>query len=126
MKFAKYSLAFLWIYTGLVSSIIMPGIGFNVLFSAGISGHLASLFVYGGSLLDIAIGIWVLTNKASRLCYQVQIAVILTFTLLLTFIDPSYWLHPFGPLTKNIPILALILILLKQDKDCNQDRLIDE
>jgi len=126
MKLAKYSLAFLWIYTGLVSSLVMPSIGFSVLYSAGISGQLASLFVYGGSLVDIAIGIWILSNKASRLCYQVQIATIITFTLLLTFIDPSYWFHPFGPLTKNLPILALILILLKQDKDCNQDRLKDE
>ena len=116
IKAAKYSLAFLWIFTGLVSSVFVPGIGFNILKSAGISGELASFFVYGGSLVDILIGIWILTNKGMKWCYRIQIAVILTFTLLLTIIDPSYWLHPFGPLTKNIPILALIFILLKHEE----------
>ena len=125
IKAAKYSLVFLWIFTGLASSIFAPGIGFNILNTASISGELASFFVYGGSLVDILIGIWILTNKGMKWCYRVQIVMILTFTLLLTIIDPSYWIHPFGPLTKNIPILVLIFILLQQDKDCNQDRLID-
>jgi hypothetical protein len=44
-----------------------------------------------------------------RLCCIVQIVVIVIYTLLLTVIDASMWLHPFGPLTKNLPIIILIM-----------------
>ena len=34
-------------------------------------------------------------------------------TALATWIDPSLWWHPLGPLTKNLPILALLWALRK-------------
>ncbi len=49
-----------------------------------------------------------ITSVNSKLCCIVQVCVIAIYTLLLTFIDPSFWLHPFGPIVKNIPIVVLI------------------
>lgn len=37
--------------------------------------------------------------------------MVLFYSLLLSLIDPGFWGHPFGPLTKNLPVLALILLL---------------
>jgi len=116
IKLAKYSLAFLWISTGVISAVISPEIGFDILAKVDIFGSFANLFVYGGSLVDIVIGIWILSNNAPKLCCQVQIAIILVYSLLLTYIAPSFWIHPFGPLTKNIPILVLIMIILNSSK----------
>ncbi len=113
LHWGRLSLAFLWIFTGLTSSFFAPDIGYQVLAEAGIIGGLAKLLVYGGSLVDIALGIWLLTGKGLRACCHIQIIIILTYTVLLTLISPAFWLHPFGPLTKNIPILALIAILYK-------------
>ena len=36
-------------------------------------------------------------------------------TLLATAIDPGGWLHPLGPLSKNLPIAAALLVLWRQD-----------
>lgn len=108
MKAAKYSLAFLWIFTGLTSVFFSPEIGYEILVNANISGSLADIAVYTGGILDIILGLWLITSVKIRLCCIVQVSVIAIYTVLLTFIDASFWLHPFGPITKNIPIVVLI------------------
>lgn len=105
---AKLSLAFLWIFTGLTSLFFAPEIGYRVLEIGGVTGLLADFCVISGALADIFIGLWVLSNKFQRLCFYVQVGIILIFTVLLTVIAPEFWFHPFGPVTKNIPIIVLI------------------
>jgi hypothetical protein len=112
MKAAKYSLAFLWIFTGLTSIYFSPEVGYEILASASITGLMADLSVYAGGTLDILIGLWLLTSIGIRLCCIIQVVVIVLYTVLLTFIDMSFWLHPFGPITKNIPIVVLIFLIM--------------
>ena len=107
-KAAKYSLAFLWIFTGLTSVFFSPEIGYEILANADITGSLAEVAIYTGGILDIVLGIWLMTSFRIRFCCIVQISIISIYTVLLTFIEPSFWLHPFGPITKNIPIIVLI------------------
>lgn len=111
LNWANYALAFLWLHTGVVSLCISPEIGYRVLATADIVGFWADFCVYAGGCLDIALGIWLLSQKWLRPACLVQMAVILLYSLLLSFIDASFWWHPFGPLTKNIPILVLIAII---------------
>ena len=107
-KSAIYALAFLWVFTGLTSIYFSPEIGYEILASANITGFMADFSVYAGGVLDIVLGLWLLTSVKTKLCCIVQIAVIALYTAILTFIDASFWLHPFGPITKNIPIVVLI------------------
>jgi len=108
MKAAKFSLVFLWLFTGITSIYFSPEIGYEILSSASITGLMADVSVYAGGILDIVLGLWLMTSFKTSLCCMVQISIISTYTVLLTFIDPSFWLHPFGPITKNIPIVVLI------------------
>lgn len=116
---SKLTLAFLWIFTGLTSLFFSPQLGFNIIISAGFSPDTTNLLIFSGSIIDFGIGLWVLTAWEFKLCSVVQIAAIITYTILLTIFDSSYWLHPFGPLTKNLPILVLILINLKLNQTVN-------
>ncbi len=109
---ARLALAFLWIFTGLTSVFFSPQTGYDILAQAGITGTLAHIAVYGGACLDIAIGLWLLGRWQLKACCIIQIAIIVIYTLLLTMIDASYWLHPFGPITKNIPVIVLILFIM--------------
>ena len=112
MKAAKYSLAFLWIFTGLTSIFLSPEIGYELLANADITGSIADIAVYAGGILDIVLGLWLITSVKTQLCCIIQVAVIAAYTVLLTFIDASFWLHPFGPITKNIPIVVLIFLIM--------------
>jgi membrane glycosyltransferase len=113
---ARLSLAFLWLFTALASAFFALDIGYDVLAQGGITGNLASACIYAGSLVDAIIGLWLLTNRQLRLCYLLQMLVIVVYSLLLTWIALDFWLHPFGPLTKNVPLLALIYILFSEEK----------
>ncbi|WP_288129243.1 DoxX-like family protein [Microbulbifer sp.] len=113
----KFSLDFLWIFTGITSLFFARDIGHEVLALGGIEGSLAELCINAGSILDIIIGIWLLSGIGLRLCYLIQIITILTFTLLLTLIAPKFWLHPFGPLTKNVPLLIMIWLFYRIESE---------
>jgi len=115
MKAAKYSLAFLWVFTGVTSIYFSPEIGYEILARASITGIMADVSVYAGGALDILIGLWLLISFRIKLCCILQVTVIVLYTVLLTFIDSSFWLHPFGPITKNIPIIVLIALVYIHD-----------
>lgn len=106
----RYSLAFVWIYTAITSLLLDKATGLEILSTGGITGLMAEVLLFSGAILDLIIGVWLLTNQSQKLCCDVQLATITIFTLLLTLIDANFWLHPFGPVTKNIPIMVLILI----------------
>jgi hypothetical protein len=110
-KSAIYALAFLWIFTGLTSIYFSPEIGYEILASANITGSMADFSVYAGGALDIVLGLWLLTSVKTKLCCIVQVAVITLYTIILTVVDVSFWLHPFGPITKNFPIIVLIYFI---------------
>lgn len=108
---AKLSLAFLWFFTALTSLFLAPEIGYEILGGAGIEGSTADILVVGGSLVDVAMGVWLLSSRATKLCCLVQVCLIVCYSIFLTFIEASFWFHPFGPLTKNVPIVALIILI---------------
>jgi len=105
---AKLSLSFLWVFTGLTSYLFAKEIGYEVLALGGIGGSLAEACIVAGSVLDILIGLWLVLGRQLRWCYVLQLCVIAIYTVLLTLMAPDFWLHPFGPLTKNVPLMVLI------------------
>ncbi|NKC14108.1 MAG: NAD-dependent dehydratase [Gammaproteobacteria bacterium] len=116
VNFARHCLVFLWFFTAVVSVFGAPEIDYRVLAKANIVGIWADLAVYGGAGLDLMIAIWLVSTFKKHYCYIFQVIIILAYSILLSFIDASFWLHPFGPLSKNLPIVALLFLLLVLDK----------
>lgn len=104
----RLSMAFLWLLSGSASMIWGRAIGEELLFSVGLNRWQVAGCIYGGSFLDIFLGLWLLLGWQLRTCIKLQLAVILVYSLLLSVIAPEFWLHPFGPLSKNIPLLVLL------------------
>lgn len=115
--FAKLSLSFLWIFTGITSLYFSPEIGYEILASGGVTGLPAKILLASGSVLDITLGLWVLTNFNLKWCYFTQLFTIILYSILLSYIAPEFWLHPFGPVTKNFPIIALIFTMLTAENN---------
>ncbi|WP_290622173.1 DoxX-like family protein [Kangiella sp.] len=111
LTLARYSLALLWVFTGLTSIFFDYQTGYELLINFGFNEAITRALIYSGAILDIGLGLWILSNKKMKLCYVIQILIIASYTILLTIIEPSYWLHPFGPVSKNLPIIMLIFIL---------------
>ena len=103
--------ATVWLVSGALSLGIYPQRqSMEILAGVGLQGDAALLALYGGAVLDIALGALTLVRPAQML-WRVQAAVILGYTAIITVWLPQYWLHPFGPVLKNLPILLLLWLL---------------
>ena len=108
----RMSLAFVWIVTGIVSLGVYPvEESYALLARVGLTGVVAAIALYGAALLDLAFGVGILVMRRRLWLWRAQMALIVGYTIIITIKLPEYWLHPYGPLTKNIPMLAAILML---------------
>lgn len=110
----KAAVGLVWIWTGIVSLGLYPlEESRGLLARVGLHGRLADLALYGAAALDLALGVltWVAPRGWRRGVWAAQVALILGYMVLITLFLPEYWLHPYGPLTKNLPMLAAIGLL---------------
>jgi len=110
----RYSLIFVWLTTALVSVLELHGQSAQLL--AGISGldpRSGALLILGGAAVDAVLG-FALWLRPNRVIYLAALAVMLVMTLVATVLTPWLWLHPLGPLTKNMPIAAVLYILARK------------
>ena len=111
----RLSLVFVWLATAIVSVVELRGQSRDLLLSlppAWSDPRLVTAVILAGAAADAALGVW-MAWRPGRLVYQAALALMGVMTLLATAIDPALWLHPLGPLTKNLPIAAILLVLLK-------------
>jgi len=57
------------------------------------------------------LGIATLTLRRRRLLYKAQALLILAYTAIITLHLPEFWLHPYGPVLKNLPMLVALWLL---------------
>jgi len=111
----RASLATVWILTGLLSLFAFPiGESLAMLARLGLSGGAASSALYAGAVLDLVLGIASVIRPGRRL-WVLQIVVIIGYTALIAYGLPEFIAHPFGPVLKNLPILALLFVLLAEE-----------
>jgi hypothetical protein len=113
----RTSIALVWMVTGIVSFGLYPvEDSYALLARVGITGMLAPVMLYGAAFLDLVIGIAILVLHRRRWLWLIQLAVILFYTAIITWKLPEFWLHPYGPLLKNLPMLAAIWLLLELEE----------
>jgi uncharacterized protein YbjT (DUF2867 family) len=109
----RLSIALVWIVTGLLSFGLYPvQDSYALLARLGITGALAPVMLYGAAALDLALGVATLVLRRRVLLWWTQIALMLGYMGLITWALPEFWLHPFGPILKNLPMLAAVALLL--------------
>ncbi|WMW82010.1 SDR family oxidoreductase [Undibacterium cyanobacteriorum] len=108
----RLSLALVWIFSGIVSLMIFPREqSYALLSSVGIGGLFAEPVLILAALFDIALGILCL-SRAGAWLWKLQITTIIFYSALIAVNLPEFMQHPFGPLLKNLPILAILFFLL--------------
>jgi len=106
-------IAFVWIWSGVVSAFLYPQEGaLRLLADVGIEGALALPTLYFASFLDIAIGFLILFGFRVVELLWFSIVVIVGYTLILSVLAPHHWLHPFGCVLKNLPLLVAVYITI--------------
>lgn len=115
----RWSLVAVWLATALVSVVELNGQSRALLVRlppawSGIAG-LVPFLILGGAAADAALGVW-MAWRPGRAAYLAALGLMVGMTALASAVDPTWWLHPLGPLTKNLPIAAILLVLLQDER----------
>lgn len=116
----RASLVIVWLATAVVSVWELHGqsrellAGLPTAWAGGHAPWLPTAIILAGAAADAVLGLW-LALRPGRKAYGAALLVMLAMTLLATAIQPAWWLHPFGPLTKNLPIAAILWVLLQDE-----------
>ncbi|WP_157315008.1 SDR family oxidoreductase [Chitinibacter sp. GC72] len=118
MPILRYSMAAVWLITAMVSAINWPQ-SLALLAQLGIAESLQWPLLIGAIGCDLALGVSCLMSRWRS--WKLQIALVLLYSTLISWGLSEYLLHPFGPILKNLPILA-VLLLLDQCEQANGKR----
>jgi len=114
----RITLAVMWLVTAWVSVFAYPApASVSMLEKVGLNGFFAVAALYGAAALDAAFGLATLFMRRRRTLYVAQATLVILYTVIISLWLPEYWSHPFGPVLKNIPILAMIFALAFLDRD---------
>ncbi len=109
----RLSIGFLWIFTGIVSAFVFPvEQSYSMLEKAGITGLWAPVMLYGAAATNVILGLATLMAYRIAVIGLMQVALIALYTIIITFSQPELWIHPFGPISKNIPLIIATFIML--------------
>ena len=119
-RLLRASLVVVWLATAVVSVWELHGqsrellAGLPTAWAEGHAPWLPTAILLAGAAADAVLGLW-LALRPGRKAYGAALLIMLAMTLLATAIQPAWWLHPFGPLTKNLPIAAILWVLLQDE-----------
>ena len=119
-RLLRASLVVVWLATAVVSVWELHGqsrellAGLPTAWAGSDAPWLPTAIILAGAAADAVLGLW-LALRPGRKAYGAALLVMLAMTLLATAIHPAWWLHPFGPLTKNLPIAAILWVLLQDE-----------
>jgi len=115
-RWLRGALVAVWLGTALVSIIDWQDAGTKLLQNGGITSDIViNVLIFGGALLDLGVALWLLLWPARR-AYLAALTLMLLMTVIATALLPALWLDPLGALLKNLPIAAVLLFLLQQEK----------
>ena len=125
-QFMHASLVVVWLGTALVSALDYLGLsglnheGTRLLDQGGIGDtRCQALLIWSGLLADLALGLALLLRHG-RAIYLSALLLMTAMTVIGTALQPTLWLHPLGPLLKNLPIAAMLWFLLQTDHSYNR------
>ncbi len=115
-RLLRISLVIVWLATAVVSLWELNGQSMDLLMKAGVSDRdVAVAIIATGAGVDLLLGV-AMALWPSRRVYVLALALMLAMTAVASVLDPALWLHPLGPLTKNVPIAAALWILIRTAK----------
>jgi uncharacterized membrane protein YphA (DoxX/SURF4 family) len=110
----RLGLGFIWVYEGLVPKLLVPLSDMEkavVAASGLVPNGVVEPFLYVLGALEILLGVLVLARRWPRTLCVLQAAIVAAFTMVIPFTATAMLAHPFGLLSKNIPILGAIVAL---------------
>ena len=111
----RLGIACIWLWTAYVSWFVFPH-------AESLAWLRRSGFVYqtelvfaASCLLDLAMGIASLLFGRAWIWWA-QVALVAGYTMVIAIALPAFVMHPFGPIVKNVTVLACLSLLALADR----------
>ena len=109
----RLTLSALWIGTGVVSFGLFPPAEFYVMLGElGLTGPLAEVGLFGVAAVNLLLGCLLLVNWRPPRVAVGMVILLVAFSLAALALPHEYWLTPFAPILKNLPIGVALLTLI--------------
>lgn len=113
----RWSIVAVWIATAVVSFGLYPvEQSYALLARTGIPPAWQPLMLYGAASFDLLLGLGIALLPRRRPLWAAQLALIGFYTVVIAWKLPEFLFHPYGPLTKNLPLLAAIWLLYEMEE----------
>lgn len=113
----RWSIVAVWLATTIVSFGLYPvEASYALLARTGIPPSLQPLMLYGAAGFDLLLGLGIAFLPRRRPLWLAQLGLIGFYTIVIAWKLPEFLLHPYGPLTKNLPMLAAIWLLYELEE----------
>ncbi|MGX9732517.1 hypothetical protein JAB6_26550 [Janthinobacterium sp. HH104] len=115
----RLSIAIVWIATAIVSAGIHPvEDSYDLLERSSVPPAWAPPLLAGACLFDLLLGMATLALRPPwrRWLWPLQAALIVFYTVWIAVFLPEFLWHPYGPLTKNLPMLAALWLLYQLEE----------
>lgn len=112
LPLARVLLALLWIASGLLGLLLPPQQVAAATLPGPLAPDTALLLARVGGALDLGLGVLGLLRWRPRWVLLGMLAMLAGYTIAIGVLWPQHWLDPLGGLLKNLPLIALVLILL--------------
>jgi hypothetical protein len=107
----RAGVAIIWSWTAYVSWFVFPQAeSLDWLRRIGLT-HQTYFWFVSACLFDFVMGL-ASAFFASRLLWCAQILTVFLYSIVIAFGLPEFFVHPFGPLIKNIAVLACLVYLV--------------
>ena len=110
-------LGLFWFFSGFNCIFLAPDLAQKYLTTLGFNATLTYFTIFIGGAIDIILGFCLLFRLKVIEVGLLQIGVIISYSTILSFLDPKLWLDPLGSLVKNIPVILCTLIMLAIERD---------
>lgn len=109
------ALAAVWGVSGLISLFAYPvADSLALLARVGIGGAWGPATLYGAATLDLVFAAATVLRPSRRL-WLAQGATVLLYSAIVAWALPEFLVHPFGPVLKNLPLLAILFLLFAEE-----------
>ena len=104
------TLALVWIASGLVGLLLADAAAQQAL--PNWPPALVRGMAHASGMTDLVLGLMLLLGQRVRIVLTLMLAMVVGYTLVIGILAPAHWFDPFGGLLKNLPIAALLVMLL--------------
>jgi len=115
-KLLRFAMAVVWITEGIFPKLLFQQeLELAIPRAWGLDNAESSVLIAGVGIAQALSGVaaLMLRGQALRYLWTAQLLALVFLPAMVTFYLPEMWWHPFGPLTKNLPLLAGTYVLLR-------------